>query len=329
MRKPILFLITILFFFTGHLNAQVDPHFTQYYAYPLWLNPALTGVIEGDYRVAGIYRRQLPGLYSPMITQGITADLVLPHNFGIGITALNQGSMDAGYHYTNGYLSLSYRLQLSKYEMLSSGFQIGLLNRRIDPGNFQFGNQFNPLLGYDPSLPSSEVFAHQSATSVDGGLGLMYFDGNPQKSMNPFIGISLYHPTQPNNYFISDATDNIIPMRFSVNAGIRLQMGKRAEIIPHAIFQQQGSVNEITAGLMCNLTIEDGKFLMLGSTYRLDDALSPGIGLHLNGLSIGFSYDINTSQLKTASSSNGGYELSISFTHPKKIPETRFICPRL
>jgi len=26
-------------------RAQVDPHFSQYYVYPMWLNPALTGAI--------------------------------------------------------------------------------------------------------------------------------------------------------------------------------------------------------------------------------------------------------------------------------------------
>ena len=329
MRKLLLLWITGLVFFSDPLIAQVDPHFTQYYAYPLWLNPALTGMIDGDYRVGINYRQQLPGLYSPMVTQGITADIALPKNFGLGATLLNQGATDAGYHFTSGYLSLSYRVQLSKYGMLSSGFQLGLLNRRIDAGNFQFGNQFNPLSGYDPGLPSSEVFAHQSATSMDGSLGLMYFDGDPAKSFNPFIGISLYHPTQPANHFISEATDNKIPTRYSINGGVRVQMGKRAEIIPNIIYQQQGSANEVTAGMVCNLTIEEGKFLMLGGAYRLNDAVAPSLGLHLNGLSIGFSYDINTSQIKTASSANGGYELSISFTHHKKIPETRFICPRL
>ncbi|WP_449440199.1 type IX secretion system membrane protein PorP/SprF [Pedobacter steynii] len=32
--------------------AQIDPHFSQYYAHPLWLNPALTGVTDGEYRVS-------------------------------------------------------------------------------------------------------------------------------------------------------------------------------------------------------------------------------------------------------------------------------------
>jgi len=39
-------------------NAQTDPHFSQYYAYPMWLNPGLTGAIDGDYRVTALYRDQ-------------------------------------------------------------------------------------------------------------------------------------------------------------------------------------------------------------------------------------------------------------------------------
>jgi type IX secretion system PorP/SprF family membrane protein len=329
MRKLMLLWVMNMFFGICHLAAQTDPHFTQYYAYPLWLNPALTGVIDGNYRLTANYRQQLPGLYSPMITKGVTADIALPKNFGLGITVLNQASADAGYSYTSGYLSLSYQVHLSKYQVLSSGFQFGVLNRRIDPGKLQFGTQFNPLIGYDPSISSGEIFAHQSATSPDGSIGLMYFDGDPLKSWNPFFGVSLYHPTQPNNHFLSDANDNKIPMRYAIHAGARFQLGKRAELIPHAVFLMQGNTNEIAGGMVCNLTIESGTDLILGSIYRLNDAVAPNIGLRFNGLTIGLSYDINVSQLKTASSSNGGYELSISFTNQKKIPDTKFICPRL
>jgi len=328
MRK-LFFILMIGVLGLNQVWAQADPHFTQYYAYPLWLNPALTGVMDGDYRVTANYRKQLPGLYSPMITKGISADFVMPHHFGLGVTVFNQSSSDAGYAYTSGYLSLSYHVQLSKYKVLSAGFQFGLLNRKVDPGKLQFGSQFNPAIGYDPSIPSNEIFTHQSATSPDGSLGLMYFDGDPSKSVNPFIGVSLYHPTEPNNRFLTGANDNKVPLRYAVHGGVRFQLGRRAELIPHLVYLSQGGANEITGGMVCNLTIEDGKDLILGGTYRMDDAVAPHIGLRFNGLTIGFSYDINISQIKTASSSNGGYELSISFTKQKKIPDTRFICPRL
>lgn len=328
MRKCLIILIALLFAY-GKMQAQTDPHFTQYYAYPLWLNPALSGVIDGSSRVTLNYRKQLPGLYAPMTTQGITADFSLPKNLGFGVTALNQRSIDAGYQYTNAYLSLSYRVHLTKYGILSGGFQLGVINRKVDPGKLQFGNQFNPLIGYDPSLPSNEVFTYRSATSVDGSLGLMYFDGDPNKSYNPFIGVSLYHPTQPVNRFLSGADNNIIPMRYAVHGGIRFQISRTAELIPYALFLKQGNTTEMAGGMVCNLKLDPGSDLIIGGMFRKDDAVAPSLGLHINGLTIGFSYDVNISPMKTAAASNGGYELSISFTSKKKITDSRFICPRL
>jgi type IX secretion system PorP/SprF family membrane protein len=329
MRKLFLLGIMLLFFTGNSLRAQVDSHFTQYYAYPLWLNPAFTGVIDGNFRVTGNYRRQWPTTTSAVNSQGLTGDIALPKNIGLGLTIFNQKTGDGGYQYTSGYLSLSYQAHLTQYQVLAIGFQLGLLNRRIDPSRFQFGSQYNPVMGYDPSLPSNETFANQSATSTDGSVGLLYFDGDPNKSINPFFGVSLYHPSEPNNRFLAGGNDNRIPARFSVHGGIRMQMSDRIDLIPSILYMSQGSANEIAGGLSVNLKIDGDKDLIAGGTYRLNDAIAPNIGLHVGGLTFGFSYDVNISQLKTVSSINGGYELSISFTNPKKIPEARFICPRL
>lgn len=329
MRKLFLLVILILLIFNSRLCAQVDAHFTQYYAYPQWLNPAFTGVMDGSYRVTANYRKQWPSVSNPFYSQGLSADMALPKSFGLGLTIFNQKTGDGGYQYTTGYLSLSYQVHLTRYGVLSSGFQVGFLNRRVDPAKLQFGNQFNPLIGYDPSLPSNEVFAYPSTTSADGGIGLLYFDGNPNKSFNPFIGVSLYHLTQPNNQFISNTNDNKVPVRYSIHGGIRVRMSERVDLVPHAIYLSQGNASEIAGGVAVNLKIDGNKDLIAGGTYRLNDAIAPNIGLHYNGLTIGFSYDINTSQQKTVASFNGGYELSISFTNPKKTPDTKFICPRL
>ncbi len=329
MRKGLIICMLGILLTADNCIAQIDPHFTQYYAYPQWLNPAFTGLIDGNYRVTVNYRNQLPGLYAPVKTQAVSAEFVLPKNFSLGITALKQFSSDAGYQYTNGYFSLGYQIHLTNYKILSSGFQVGIVNRRIDPGKLQFGNQYNPVIGYDPSLPANEVLQYQSATSPDGSLGLLYFDGDPQKKWNPFLGVSLYHPHSPSNHFLSGADTGKISPRYSIHGGTRFTAGSGTAFIPHMLYQQQGKAHEWVAGLVCNLALETGKELIMGGTYRFGDAIAPNIGLHLNGLTIGFSYDFTVSQLSTAASSNGGFELSISFTGQKKIPDTRFICPRL
>ena len=52
MRYCTILAFTLLF--CGVLSAQ-DQHFSQFYASPLTLNPALTGALEGKYRVSLIF----------------------------------------------------------------------------------------------------------------------------------------------------------------------------------------------------------------------------------------------------------------------------------
>ncbi|MBY0480434.1 MAG: PorP/SprF family type IX secretion system membrane protein [Chitinophagaceae bacterium] len=329
MRKFIFYMIIQSFILNVRSNAQVDAHYTQYYANPQWLNPAFTGLIDGSYRVTTNYRKQWPAIASALNSQGLSGDIVLPNNFGLGLTIFNQKTGDGGYQYTSAYLSLSYQVHLAEHQILSSGFQIGFLNRRISSMNFQFGNQFNPTIGYDPTLPSNEIFAYPSATSIDGSFGLLYFDGDPDKSFNPFLGFSMYHPTEPENHFVSNADGNKVAARYSFHGGFRIRLNDRVNLFPNAIYLSQGGVNEIVGAISMNLKIDDNKDFIVGGSYRINDAIAPNIGLHFNRITVGFSYDINTSQIKTGSTNNGGYELSISFTNAKKIPDTKFICPRL
>jgi hypothetical protein len=84
------------------VKAQVDPHFTQYYIHTSWLNPALTGLFDGDYRVAGIYRNQWGNMGSPFSTIGASAEKVTDKNINLGLNVINQKAGDGGYSYTTG-----------------------------------------------------------------------------------------------------------------------------------------------------------------------------------------------------------------------------------
>ena len=60
MRKILGTVITVCALIVS-VSAQ-DAYFTQFYANPLELNPALTGAVEGTYRVSLSYRDQWSGL---------------------------------------------------------------------------------------------------------------------------------------------------------------------------------------------------------------------------------------------------------------------------
>src|SRR5665647_906600 len=79
--------------------AQVDPHFSQYYMHPHYLNPATTGIMDGDQRVSAVFRNQWADITNAFSTKGLTADMTTNKNMNIGINVLSQTAGDAGWAY--------------------------------------------------------------------------------------------------------------------------------------------------------------------------------------------------------------------------------------
>ena len=107
----------LLLGFTGTAFAQ-DPNFSQFFASPLTLNPALTGKFDGAFRVAGNYRNQWPSINNAFTTATISVDGGILKNtipefdkFGIGIMAFTDKSGNGVLQ--NNYLALSTGIRFS------------------------------------------------------------------------------------------------------------------------------------------------------------------------------------------------------------------------
>src|SRR5882724_1686943 len=99
-------LISCLFLITTYSSfAQTDPHFTQNYTYPMYVNPALAGSSDGEYRVSGIFRTQWGSISNPYRTVGLSFDARTNKNIAIGVNFLNQSAGDAGFNYTTASVS--------------------------------------------------------------------------------------------------------------------------------------------------------------------------------------------------------------------------------
>src|ERR1700750_1568412 len=92
----------------GRTYAQIDPHFSQYYAYPLWLNPALTGVMNGEARVNANIRDQYATVSNAYQTAAVSADFRPTDKLGLGINILDESAGSAGYNYLTAYGSMGY-----------------------------------------------------------------------------------------------------------------------------------------------------------------------------------------------------------------------------
>jgi len=329
MNIKIIFLALGLCFGAGQLKAQIDPHFSQYYANPLWLNPALTGVTDGEYRVNVNAKQQWASLGKGFLTAGASFDTAPTKNFSFGGMVLNQNAGEISYNQLNALLSGAYQIRVGKEgeKIINFGLQAGIINKSFDPSKITLGSQYNPVMGYDESMPFNEAFASSNYLAPDINTGIMFFDAGPNKGVNVFAGAAVSHLTRPKDQFIGG--DARMPMRFTGHGGARLKVNYMLDITPNFIYLKQGQAQEIAAGAFAKLMLDPESDLIFGSNYRFEDAAIAFLGIHIKNMVIGASYDFNTSNLNRATSNKGGFELSVSFTSRKGILGPNFFCPRL
>jgi len=330
MKKIVI--VALIIFWVSQLKAQIDPHFSQYYAYPLYLNPALTGVFNGDLRVTGNFKNQYPEVNNAYQTGALSIDAKPTDKVGVGLNLLDQQAGGIGYNYFTAYGSFSYSIPVSNdgYGKLNFGLQAGLINRSFNPGAAQFGNQYNPASGFDPSMPSFENFAATSAMVFDAGTGIFYYDGNPTHVVNVFGGIGIMHLAYSrDNFAYQSLIFRTTPIRYRIHGGVRVNISESFDLMPHVIFMQQQKAQEKGIGAYSEMKVGVNSGLIFGGMYRFKDASIFDVAYHLDNLIIGASYDVNNSSLNSATAGQGGIELSISYVFHKHIQAPDPICPRL
>ena len=315
---------------------QTDPHFTQNYTFPMYVNPAMTGGSDGDYRVSSIYRSQWGSITTPYRTVGVSFDTRTNRNLAIGVNLMNQSAGDAGFNYLNAYASVAYtgvRFGKNNNHRLSLALQAGMISRRVDPTRFRWGDQWNPITGYNAGNASSETFAATSASTLDIGAGALYYDASPDKKANLFAGFSVFHINRPKDPIITTASTalNTIPLRYAAHAGMSFNLSQRTSIVPHALFMQQGTAREMMLGTYVQLNVNEYTDFMFGGYYRFNDAVAPFVGIDWKNFIMGLSYDVNVSRLGTFTRNVNAFELSLTYV---KRNGSRSIfdfirCPRL
>lgn len=307
---------------------QVDPHFSQYFIQPMMLNPALTGAIEGDYRVSAVWRSQYENTFT---TAGVSAEMVTNKNINLGINILNQSSSDKSYNFTNAYLSAAYTGARFGDHYLVMAMQAGMINRRFDVSKLQFGDQWLAGIGYDHNTTSAEVFNRPSVFAFDAGAGILYYDATPDRKINLFAGFSAYHLSQPKDPFITGGGDGYkLPIRYSAHAGARIIVNDFFNIVPNILYMRQGNSEEKMAGAYLQINASENVDVMIGANVRINDAVSPFAGFYYKGLTVGMSYDTGISTKDAMTINRNSMEVSLSYTWKRKnsMQTKPFFCPR-
>lgn len=321
-----------------------DPQFSQFYANPLYLNPALAGGALAP-RATINYRNQWPSLSANFVTTSIGADVFLPNfNSGLGVLVTMDSQGLGNLKSTEAALQYSYQIQFNELTSLRLGIQGGVASRTLDYFGLTFGDQYNN--GGLTGQPSEDPFAKggPNVFYADFGAGAMLY------SDWYWAGISAHHLNRPNQAF-SDLTQARLPVKASLQAGLRIpfagytflgdEIDKEKTISPAIMYKKQGKYDQFDAGMY--VTIEP---LVIGAWYRgipfkkyeqninNHESLIFLAGYRQDKFSIGYSYDLTISTL--GAGSGGAHEISLSYifapleSKPKR-PKTRkrqLSCPK-
>ncbi|MEM7550586.1 MAG: PorP/SprF family type IX secretion system membrane protein [Bacteroidota bacterium] len=340
--------LLLLIVTTVGVSAQ-DIQFSQFYAAPLRLNPALLG-IERSVTFGANVRRQETNLDDP-------ADII--HAFamvpffkggpgqnqlgGVGISFLSSSSpvsVSSSLIPTNAaqgitenqssiFLSGAFNMPLKfdGSEVITFGAQVGFSQIRYEEGDISSGIQncsFCPD-GRDESIdPTIPNFAGENVSYPTINVGVMYYF-NPKKSYillsgSAFSGITVSNINRPDETPFDDGEDRI-PINYQYQGGIEFFLLPKLKWTPTTIINYQNQDFQFNAGNYFSYNIGRNRGIstqvseiILGAWYRYRDAAIISAGYNRASWGVGFSYDFNASFLGSEKSALGpALELSLSY----------------
>jgi type IX secretion system PorP/SprF family membrane protein len=343
MRK-IRFTFFFLLLVTFVAQAQ-DQHFTQFYASPLTLNPALTGAFNGKYRASAIYRDQWrSALDNPYVTFSSAIDVKFDVEldsrykdaFAVGLMFFNDDV--SGVDFSTNQIALSGAfhkgLDLEKTQFISLGFQGGLAQRNINYENLIFDDQFNEIDGFD--FPTSENLPENNFTFSDLSVGLNYIY-SPSNRTSFFAGFAMHHVLQPQVTFynLDNGGDSKLYSKYSAQLSASIPLTRLISLSPRFLIASQGPHFQINTGTNLRFQLNDfgSTSFHLGSWVRPVgnednsislDALVLMAGIEINAVIVGLSYDLNLASLSTKR--QGAFELSV--TYLGDFDDDSIMCPK-
>jgi len=341
MSKISAFLLpaTLVLLLQSNLLLGQDQHFTQYYASPMTLNPALTGAFSGTYRMSLIYRDQWRNaLTQPFATYSAAIDYraqlkvkkkVLKDNVGVGVLFYNDRVPQTGFYHNQINVAAAYHKSLNyrKNEFLTFGLQWGLNQRNFDYENFSFDDQFNGTNGY--TLPGRENLPRNNFAFGDMAIGLHY-TSVPDQGIGLYAGVAMHHILEPEISFYQ-AEENFLGIKtnrlrrkYTAHAGLKIPLGERVQMLPRVLAYSQGPHLAVNAGSNFRFLVSEinGAAVHLGAWVRPAkdeqnimriDALIGMVGFEYQSFLVGFSYDATVSYWTTAGRRTGAFELSLAY----------------
>jgi len=293
-----------------------DPHFSQFYANPIYLNPAFSGTGICP-RFSINFRDQWPSIPRNFLSFSGSYDQHIPEIHG-GVGLLFSGDIaGAGFSQTyNAGFIYNFRTEVARQFYLQFALQGNFLHTSINGDKWIFAS--NIVNSNAPADFPEDKIKHFSKSQFDGSFGFVGY--------TPYLyfGLAIHHliPLQV-NYFrnMNKKLEKVWEPKWSAHIGGKITLRKKIKsevnfgdiyLHPNILFISQGKFHYLHEGLYFNfypLTI--GAWLR--HNFQNFDAFIVSCGVEYKFLRIGYSYDFPLTKLERT---GGAHEISLQFTIP-------------
>lgn len=295
-----------------------DPEFTQFYANPLYLNPAFAGTHRCP-RVTLNYRNQWPALSGTFVTSSASYDQHVDALYGgLGLMVVSDQA-GKGILTTNRVSGIySYQAKISRTFSIRFGAEATYFQRSLDWSKLTFGDMIDPRRGF--IYETSDIPRGGSVSGIDIAAGILGF------SDNFYIGVAGHHLNEPDESVIAGTSPIPLKLTGHVGAVIPLESSRYQEtatLSPNILYRQQAGFRQLNMGVYMKKGALTG-----GVWYRNKDAFIVLVGVQTDVVKFGYSYDVTVSKLGTATA--GSHELSFQMNFdckPKKRTFRTISCP--
>jgi len=279
-----------------------DPAISQFYANPLFMNPAMAGV-EGPSKVYVGYRNQWPGASDPYSTYHASYEQYLDVlQGGIGVHVINDRQGGGIFNTLSLDAIYAYHLKVTPRLTVTGGLQASVGQRNMNPDGLILPDELAgmpavTLQGYSKVYPDFAV-----------GFGGFY--------KNFYGGFACHHLHQP---YMSPSEDpnTRLSRRYSAHVGALFpvyekRLGREVlQLSPNLVFLQQDIYQQINYGLEVLF-----KSMLGGIWFRQDLLFSYGtmifsVGYARDQFRFRYSYDAKLSSPDLHIPSMGAHEISM------------------
>ncbi|MDX5321413.1 MAG: PorP/SprF family type IX secretion system membrane protein [Bacteroidota bacterium] len=323
------FLASILLLSCLSVNGQ-DAVFTQFYASPMVLNPALTGTGLCGGRAVMQYRNQWPSLGNNFRTFSFAYDQVAPSIGGaFGVHVMNDVAGD-GLLATRAINAVyNYAVPLGKQWNLYMALQGSFIQRSIDFNKLQFADQIDPKKGF--VKPTTEYLPNERVQLPSFSSGFLI------EGKGMYAGVAVFHMNEPNQSFYGNSGGGTyLPRRVNVHGGMQIRLGNprsvhhRKDLVlsPGILVSVQEKFSQVNLGFQAK---KNG--LITGIWWRQTganpDAFIAIVGYQGENYKLGYSFDTTVSSARAAVKGSHEFSFAYQFCIKKPVKKNWLneICP--